>query len=149
MTTIVRNGAFHADDLIEDYGFRWVEFEALLDGETTADDEIGVRLPNAVDPSVAIDHLLGVDAVSIPFPSFADGRGFGLARWLRRLGYEGRLRATGHLIADQYAFALRCGFDEIEISDDLAARQDESQWRAQVPLGPVRQSYQDRLRRSA
>ena len=115
----------------------------------TVDDEIGVRLPNSADPSVAIDHVLGVDAVSIPFPSFADGRGFGLARWLRRLGYEGRLRATGHLIADQYAFALRCGFDEVEISDDLAARQDESQWKVQVPRGAGQQSYQDRLRKSA
>jgi len=148
MTTIVRDGAFHGDDLSEEHGFRWVEFESLLAGDVTVDDEIGVRLPNSADPSVAIDHVLGVDAVSIPFPSFADGRGFGLARWLRRLGYEGRLRATGHLIADQYAFALRCGFDEVEISDDLAARQDESQWKVQVPRGAGQQSYQDRLRKS-
>jgi hypothetical protein len=32
------------------------------------------------------------------------------------------------VIADQYAMARRSGFDEVEISDDLAARQPEAQW---------------------
>ena len=32
------------------------------------------------------------------FPSFADGRGFTLARQLRLKGFEGRLRAFGHVI---------------------------------------------------
>ena len=46
---------------------------------------------------------------------------------LRQAGY-GRLRAHGHVIADQYAMARRVGFDEVEIGDDLAARQPEDQW---------------------
>jgi uncharacterized protein (DUF934 family) len=44
------------------------------------------------------------------------------------MGYRGRLRAHGPLIADQYAMARRSGFDEVEIPDDLAARQPEDQW---------------------
>ena len=62
------------------------------------------------------------------FPGFADGRGFTIARQLRLMGYAGRLRAPGHVIADQYAMARRAGFDEVEIDDDLAARQPEDQW---------------------
>ncbi|MEM1431251.1 MAG: DUF934 domain-containing protein [Pseudomonadota bacterium] len=68
------------------------------------------------------------DLVRIAFPSSADGRGFSIARGLRRLGYTGRLRAVGHVLADQYAMARRAGFDEVEIDDALAARQPEDQW---------------------
>ena len=66
--------------------------------------------------------------IRIDFPSFADGRGFTLARLIRLLGFTGRLRAKGHVIADQYAMARRLGFDEIEISPDLAKRQPEEHW---------------------
>ena len=62
------------------------------------------------------------------FPSAADGRGYSIARQLRLMGYTGRLRARGHVIADQYAMARRSGFDEVEISDALAARQPEADW---------------------
>ena len=65
--------------------------------------------------------------IRIDFPSFADGRGFTLARLIRLLGFTGRLRAKGHVIADQYAMARRSGFDEIEISSELASRQSEEQ----------------------
>ena len=66
--------------------------------------------------------------IRIPFHSFADGRGFTLARLIRLRGWTGRLRAKGHVIADQYAMARRAGFDEVEIDDALAARQPESDW---------------------
>ena len=42
------------------------------------------------------------------------------------------LEGVGHVIADQYAMARRSGFDEVEISDDLAARQPEDQWLARA-----------------
>jgi uncharacterized protein (DUF934 family) len=71
--------------------------------------------------------LIGID-----FPSFADGRGFTLARRLRELGYQGRLRATGRLIADQYAMARRVGFDEVQVAADIAARQPVDQWLARA-----------------
>jgi uncharacterized protein (DUF934 family) len=70
--------------------------------------------------------------IRIHFPSFADGRGFTLARQLRQMGYTGRLRAYGHVLADQYAMARRSGFDEVAIDDDLAARQPEDQWLARA-----------------
>ena len=66
--------------------------------------------------------------IRIAFPSHMDGRGFSLARHLRLLGYRGRLRASGRILADQYAMARRSGFDEVEIDQTLAERQPEEQW---------------------
>jgi len=67
--------------------------------------------------------------IRVGFPSFSDGRGFTVARRLRQMGYLGRLRAYGHIIADQYAMARRCGFDEVEIDEQLSRRQPEEMWR--------------------
>jgi uncharacterized protein (DUF934 family) len=66
--------------------------------------------------------------IRVDFPNFADGRGFTIARQLRLRGYKGRMRARGHVIADQYAMARRAGFDEVEIDSALAARQPQAQW---------------------
>lgn len=84
------------------------------------------------DVTALADSLDGIALVTIAFPSFADGRGFTLARRLRAQGYAGRLRAVGHVLADQYAMARRAGFDEVGISADLAARQGEDQWLARA-----------------
>ena len=78
------------------------------------------------------------------FPAFSDGRAFTIARRLRMMGYTGTLRANGHVIADQYAMARRVGFDAVEISDDLAARQPEDQW--QFRANWQAHDYQSRLR---
>ena len=86
----------------------------------------------------------GLKMVRIYFPSSADGRGFTIARALRLRGYQGRLRARGHVLADQYAMARRSGFDEIEINDDLAARQPQDQWRFRANWQD--HDYQNRLR---
>lgn len=95
-------------------------------------------------PDAIIPHLPQIGLIRIDFPIFSDGRGFTLARQLRELGFAGRLRAGGHLIADQYAMARRSGFDEIEISAEMANRQPEAQWlrRANWPS----HDYQTRLR---
>ena len=82
--------------------------------------------------------------IRVDFPSFADGRGFTIARRLRLMGFQGRLRAKGHVIADQYAMARRAGFDEVEISEELAARQPEDQWLARANWSA--HDYQSRLR---
>lgn len=92
----------------------------------------------------AAPTLDGVELVVVDFPSFADGRGFTLARQLRLQGFTGRLRAKGHVLADQYAMARRSGFDEVEISDDLATRQPQEQWLARADWKS--HNYQARLR---
>lgn len=91
---------------------------------------------------IEVDHMIRID-----FPVFSDGRGFSLARQLRLLGYTGRLRAKGHVLADQYAMARRTGFDEIEIDQDLARRQPEAQWRERADWRT--RDYQNPLQQSA
>ncbi|TRD23510.1 DUF934 domain-containing protein [Palleronia caenipelagi] len=103
-----------------------------------------VDLASDTDPAALGELAAGAEMVRVDFPSFADGRGFTLARQLRRLGYTGRLRARGHVIADQYAMARRSGFDEVEIDADLAARQPEDQWQARADWRA--HDYQSRLR---
>ena len=41
------------------------------------------------------------------------------------MGYTGRLRAAGPLIADQFRAARRVGFDEVELPDAVAGAQPE------------------------
>jgi uncharacterized protein (DUF934 family) len=112
MSVIVRDDGFHEDD------FRGGEVRggAVID---IAADTLPDALPARFD---------GVEMIRVAFPIFSDGRGFSLARHLRARGYTGRLRAQGHVIADQYAMARRAGFDEVEIAEDLAARQPADQW---------------------
>ncbi len=123
MTVIVTDTGFGPDD--------WTGGQAL---DLTSD----------ADPASLAARLDGVEMIAVEFPSFADGRGFTIARALRLMGYDGRLRARGHVLADQYAMARRSGFDEVEISDDLAARQPEDQWLARA--GWKEHDYQARLR---
>lgn len=131
-TVIVRDTGFVAED--------WTTPFAPLAEATSG--TTAIDLPAEADPdSVALE---GVQIIRIPFASFADGRGFTLARRLRLRGYTGRLRAAGHVIADQYAMARRAGFDEVEISAALATRQPQDQWLARADWRA--HDYQARLR---
>ncbi|MCP9481885.1 DUF934 domain-containing protein [Shimia sp. CNT1-13L.2] len=118
MTVIVTDAGFGSDD--------WTK--GFVPFSEAANDVISLDVASDTDPAALIEQLSGVEMVRIDFPSFADGRGFTIARQLRLAGYNGRLRAKGHVISDQYAMARRSGFDEVEISDDLAARQPEGEW---------------------
>ncbi len=126
--------------IVTDAGFGPDTWTQGFDGANVLD------LASDTDPvALAADLDPGVEMIRVDFPSFADGRGFTIARQLRLTGYTGRLRAKGHVIAEQYAMARRCGFDEVEISDDLAARQPEDQWLSRANWKD--NDYQARMRR--
>lgn len=75
----------------------------------------GVALDNDVEPEDIAELLPKVDLIALTFPAFTDGRAYSQARQLRiQLGYEGELRATGVVLADQAAFLKRVGFDTFE-----------------------------------
>lgn len=134
--TIVTDAGFGSDD--------WTQGFATIEQLPANDAEVGVDLTSDADVT-ALHNLLGdISMIRVDFPSFADGRGFTIATMLRQLGYKGRLRAKGHVIADQYAMARRSGFDEVEIDDDLAERQPEDQWLARANWKA--HDYQNRLR---
>jgi uncharacterized protein (DUF934 family) len=84
----------------------------------------------AKDPEALADAAQGAGLVCVGFAKFADGRGFSVARALRKAGWDGMLRATGPLIPDQALFAEQCGFDEIEVPDDLLLRAPAETWAA-------------------
>lgn len=109
--------AFHAPD----------DLELLSPAQKEA---VAIDLTNDTDVTTLLPKFHEIDLIRIDFPSFADGRGFSLAKQLRTLGYPGRLRAKGHVISDQYAMARRSGFDEVEIDRALADRQPEEHWMA-------------------
>ena len=91
------------------------------------DDE--VRLPNDVDLRQLALQLPNIKTILVDFPSFTDGRGFSVARELRKkYGYTGLLIAEGPLIPDQYSYALQCGFDAVKVDEATYARQSESDW---------------------
>ncbi len=90
--------------------------------------EGSVVLASHDDPADLAPYLAGLTLIHVDFPAFSDGRGFTIARRLRMMGYDGHLRAQGHVLPDQYAMARRVGFDDVEISDDLALRLKESDW---------------------
>jgi uncharacterized protein (DUF934 family) len=63
--------------------------------------------------------LLPVARINIHFAGFMDGRGFSHAAKLRQLGFAGKLIAGGDVIADQWVYLERCGFDALD-GDDKA-----------------------------
>ncbi|MFU1476808.1 DUF934 domain-containing protein [Roseovarius sp. C7] len=114
--------------LVTDQGFLPDDWTTPITALEDARTGYGIDLPSSTDPVELAGRLTNTPLIRVDFPSFADGRGFTIARQLRLMGYTGRLRARGHVIADQYAMARRAGFDEVEISDELATRQPEDQW---------------------
>lgn len=87
------------------------------------DDELAPLIP-------ALDTL---PLIAIHFPAFTDGRGYSLAKMLRRrYGFGGELRATGDILRDQIYLLYRCGFSSFSLRDDqnpqeaIAALEDYS-----------------------
>ena len=107
------------------------DYEALPDLESFLASNKGdaVRLPNDVDLETLKLRLPTIKTIIVEFPSFADGRGFSIARELRKkYGYKALLIAEGPLIPDQYSFALQCGFDAVKVDEQTYSRQSESDW---------------------
>lgn len=114
--------------IVTDTGFGDDDWEAPIVALEDARDGVGIDLASSMDPLELAGRLPEIAMIRVDFPNSGDGRGFSIARKLRLMGYRGRLRARGHVIADQYTMARRAGFDEVEISTDLATRQPEEQW---------------------
>ncbi|KPQ06847.1 MAG: hypothetical protein HLUCCA12_07720 [Rhodobacteraceae bacterium HLUCCA12] len=138
MSVIVTDTGFADDD--------WQAGFVVPDdlGGDAAKSGAGLDLAAEIDAETVAPLLRDASMIRIRFAGFADGRGFTLARRLRRLGFAGRLRAAGPVLADQYTMARRSGFDEVEIDADLAARQPADHWRFRADWRA--HDYQSRLR---
>ncbi len=136
MRVIVTDQGF-ADD---DWRHGFVTVEALGRGGELPGEGLAVELPNDRTAADLVPWLDRVALIRVAFPANADGGSFAIGRQLRELGYSGRLRAAGPLVADQFRLARRAGFDEIELPDPTAERQPE-------PLRPIRPQDRARKRR--
>ena len=137
---LVRDTGFQDDDWRGTF-VRWSGEE----GHRPLPDRAALDVENTVPAEDIVPFFGRIALIRIAFPSHMDGRGFSLARHLRLLGYRGRLRAAGRILADQYAMARRSGFDEVEIDPILAKRQSEEQWLFRADWRT--HDYQDRLGR--
>ncbi len=141
MSVLVTDAGFLTNDYCDNFT-PLAEIDAdiptNLDAVDMTSDDNQERLAN---------HLDSISLIRIAFASFDDGRGFTLARRLRMMGFTGRLRAKGYVIAEQYGMARRSGFDEVEISDALALRQPEQLWKSRANW--TAHDYQSRLRGAA
>jgi len=118
---LVRDGHVEAADLYENID----GLEAFMSSNRAE----SVRLDNDVDLTKIQSQISNLKVILVDFPSFADGRGFSIARELRqKYGYRGFLVADGPLIPDQYVYALQCGFDAVKVDKATFARQSESDW---------------------
>ncbi len=142
-TVIVQDTGF----IVDDWAGPLLDWDVATQGGADPEVGYGLDVPNTVTAEQLKPYFNSVAMIRVSFPSSADGRGFSIARSLRLLGYTGRLRAHGHVLADQYAMARRVGFDEVEIDAALAARQTEDQWLARANWQS--HSYLSQLQRSA
>ena len=123
MSVIITDAGFRADDWRG--GF---VAPADIDARPWA-VALGVDLVCDAEPVAVVPHFPRIGLIRIRLPDFAACCGFELAERLRASGYARRLRAWGNVLAHQYTLARRAGFDEVEISAELALRQPEEHWR--------------------
>ena len=148
MPVLVTDAGFSPDDWTGEI----LTLDALKAADPLPEAGLAVDFPNDHDPAELEPYLGRLAFVRVAFPASSDGRGFSIGRELRAMGYKGRLRAAGPLIADQFRFARQVGFDEVELPDAVAERQPEEQWRLRpqgsLPGSPAGRSPQMRRRRS-
>jgi uncharacterized protein (DUF934 family) len=119
--TVLKNGEIVTDPIATSPLEEWL---------AAGNNRAGVQLSPDQPPECIAEHLDQIPVVAIEFPVFSDGRGFSYGRQLReQYGYQGEIRAVGHLIRDQYLFLQRCGFDAIGVSDNDDGGGTVSEWK--------------------
>ena len=105
----------------------------LIEGTGTGD---AVLTNGEDDLSSLLANANKLSMIAIEFEAFTDGRGFSIARMLRRNGFEGEIRAVGDVAMDRIDFMQRVGFNAFELRDDQDAAQ------ALTKLGEVSVHFQ-------
>jgi len=93
---------------------------------TAGSNAAAVRIEPGDDARVLVPHLGQIQLIEVNFPSFGDGRGYSAAQIVREAGYTGELRATGDVLADQFVFLRRCGFDSFAPDKPLDPQEIEA-----------------------
>lgn len=133
---LIRNGAFADDHFVsvaDDAPMplngtivSLVRFQRDRETLLTRNSPLGVRLKSSESPEGLGDDVHRFAVIVLEFPIFRDGRPFSRARLLRtRMYYRGEIRAAGHFLYDQLAFATRTGFDSFEVPENFTLAQYE------------------------
>lgn len=92
-----------------------LRFLGMKQGQENGPLPQGVRLGPADDVAELEPYLSELSLIEVDFPRYVDGRGYSHAQLIRRrYGYEGELRAVGHVLRDQIFYMNRSGFDAYE-----------------------------------
>ena len=133
---LIRNGAFAEDHFVSVADDAPMPLNGTIvslarfqrDRETllARNSPLGVRLKSSESPEALGDDVHRLALIVLEFPIFRDGRPFSQARLLRtRMHYRSEIRAAGHFLYDQLAFAVRTGFDSFEMPDGFSLPQFE------------------------
>jgi uncharacterized protein (DUF934 family) len=99
----------------------WVEFKDKI---LKSKKKIGIQINSDENIKLIENDLKKISMIQIHFKTFKDGRPFTLAKTLRRkFNFTKEIRASGHILPDQFVFLLRCGFDSVEIE-----KKDKNIW---------------------
>jgi len=96
---------------------RLIKDRRVIQSAPSSEGEV-IRLGPADDPASVAERLAGAARVEVEFPKFGDGRGYSIGRLLRtRHGYQGELRAVGHLTRDHLWSLEKVGFNAFELRE--------------------------------
>jgi len=98
-----------------------VTLSQWLDNKKTLSKKknIGIQLNSDESLSLIEEEISFFKIIQFNFLTFKDGRPFSEAKKLRiEFQYTGEIRASGHILPDQYIFLLRCGFNSVEIESE-------------------------------
>ena len=91
---------------------QWLENRTILKQKK----HIGIKLNSDESISMIKDDIDFFEMIQFNFITFKDGRPFSEAKKLRvEFKFLNEIRASGHILPDQYIFLLRCGFSSVEI----------------------------------
>ena len=97
----------------------WVENKVDL---ISAEAPLGLLVQGDEELTNFANDLPHFSLIAIEFPTFADGRGYSLAKTLReQFKFPNEIRAVGDILPDQALYLTRVGFDALELADDELA----------------------------
>jgi uncharacterized protein (DUF934 family) len=91
---------------------QWLENKTILKRKKY----IGIKLNSDESINSIKKDINYFKIIQFNFLTFKDGRPFSEAKKLRvEFKFKNEIRASGHILPDQYIFLLRCGFNSVEI----------------------------------
>ena len=92
----------------------WIENKETLGTKKN----IGIILDSDQSLDLIKDDIKLFSLIQFNFITFKDGRPFTEVKKLRKYWkFNGEIRASGHILPDQYVFLNRCGVDSFEIEE--------------------------------